>query len=215
LEEVTPTFATEHLPKLANLYPYQAVQRDSTRPGDTYVLSRYPIVSAETVALGIAGFPEPQRVVIDVDGQHIAIYAVHMAWPLADDAIEASGLNYYVQLMLAFDDRVRNQQIDKLITHLKHEPLPYIVAGDFNMSDFSATYGKLAAVMHDSFIEGGQGLGGSWPVTTHNNMPKWLPPLIRIDYIWHSDGLRTIRAWQGEETGSDHLPLLADLALES
>lgn len=214
IEEVKPNFATEHLPKFQPLYPYQTVQPDPTRPGDTYILSRYPILDVKTIDLGIAGFPNPQRAVIQIDSHMLAVYAVHMAWPLNEDAVEATGLNYYVQLMLAFDDHLRNQQIDNLITYLKAEPLPYVVAGDFNMSDFSATYGKLAAMMHDSFIEDGQGLGGSWPVTTHNNMPKWLPPLIRIDYIWHSNELRTIRAWQGAETGSDHLPLLAELAFE-
>jgi endonuclease/exonuclease/phosphatase family metal-dependent hydrolase len=214
IEEVKPSFATEHLPNLKTLYPYLSVQPDPTRPGDTYILSRYPIVDVETIDLGIEGFPNPQRAEIEIDSQRLAIYAVHMAWPLNEDAIEATGLAYYVQLMLAFDDRLRNQQIDRFLEHIQDEPLPYIVAGDFNMSDFSATYGKLAAAMHDAFIEGGQGLGGSWPVTTHNNMPKWLPPMIRIDYIWHSDGLRTIRAWQGEETGSDHLPVMAELAFE-
>jgi vancomycin resistance protein VanJ len=214
LAEVAPDFAANHLPNLANLYPYQSVQSDTNRIGDTYTLSRYPIVSTETVVLGISGFPEPKRVVINVDGRNLAVYTVHMAWPLDDDAITATGLNYFLRLMLGFDDTIRNQQIDNLLVYLEQEPYPYIVAGDFNTSDSSATYNKLAAAMHDSFAEGGQGLGGSWPVTSHNNMPKWMPPMIRIDYIWHSDGLRTIHAWQGAETGSDHLPLLAELALD-
>ncbi len=214
IEEVKPSSATDYLPNLKTLYPYQTVQPDPTRPGDTYILSRYPILEVKTIDLGIEGFPNPQRAEIEIDSQRLAVYAVHMAWPLNEDAVEATGLNYYVQLMLAYDDRLRNQQIDRFLAHIQDEPLPYIVAGDFNMSDFSATYGKLAATMRDAFMEGGQGPGGSWPVTTYNNMPKWLPPMIRIDYIWHSDGLQTIRAWQGAETGSDHLPLLAELALE-
>ena len=215
LEEVTPDFAVNRLIHLQSLYPYRSKQFDVKRPGDNYVLSRYPIISSELVELGMPDFPAPLRVVIDVDAQPMAVYSVHMAWPLDDDANTETGLNYYVGLMLAFNDRIRNQQIHQLIARIKDEELPYIVAGDFNTSDFSVTYTQLASVMHDSFLEAGTGLGGSWPVTTHNNMPKWLPPLMRIDYIWHGNGFRTVRSWQGLETGSDHLPLLAELALEA
>jgi endonuclease/exonuclease/phosphatase (EEP) superfamily protein YafD len=37
----------------------------------------------------------------------------------------------------------------------------------------------------------------------------FIPPLVRIDYIWHSAGLRALQAWQGPAIGSDHLPLQA------
>lgn len=214
LEEVSPTYAAEKMKALSDLYPYQSNQQDKTRWGDNFTLSKYPIVSSAYVELGIPDVPAPVRTVISVDGQNIAVYTVHLAWPVDDEAITAKGLEFYIQVALAFDDTVRNQQIDNLITYLKGEPYPYVVAGDFNTSDFSVTYSKLAGTMHDSFAEGGQGLGGSWPVAQARGMPAWLPPLIRIDYIWHSDGLRTVRAWQGEPVGSDHLPLLAELAFE-
>ncbi|MBA3871780.1 MAG: endonuclease/exonuclease/phosphatase family protein [Anaerolineae bacterium] len=214
IEEVTTTFAENRLSQLTDLYPYQAVQHDTTRPGDNFTLSRYPIVSTEFIDLGLPDFPEPRRVVINVDGKLISVYTVHLAWPVDDDAITAKGLAFYIQVAQGFDDTARNQQIDNLLAYLKNEPYPFIVSGDFNTSDSTVTYNKLAAALHDSFAEGGQGLGGSWPVAKARNLPAWLPPLIRIDYIWHSDGLRTIHAWQGEKTGSDHLPLLAELAME-
>ncbi len=215
LVEVSPTYAAEKMNELRDLYPYQSTQQDDTRWGDNYTLSKYPIVSTETVDLGVPDMPLLVRTVIDVDGNQIAMYTVHLAWPVDEDSITTKGLAFYMQVALAFDDRIRNQQIDNLVAQLKNEPLPYILAGDFNTSDFSVTYNKLAGAMHDSFAEGGVGLGGSWPVAQARGLPSWLPPLIRIDFIWHSEGLRTIRAWQGAETGSDHLPLLADLALES
>ena len=214
LEEVSPTYAAEKMHELSALYPYQSNQQDKTRWGDNFTLSRYPIVSSEYVELGIPNVPAPVRTVVTIDGQSVAVYTVHLAWPVDDEAITTKGLAFYIQVALAFDDTVRNQQIDKLLAYLKTEPYPYVLAGDFNTSDFSVTYNKLAAAMHDSFAEGGTGLGGSWPVARARGLPVWLPPLIRIDYIWHSDGLRTIRAWQGAEAGSDHLPLLAELALE-
>jgi endonuclease/exonuclease/phosphatase (EEP) superfamily protein YafD len=42
-----------------------------------------------------------------------------------------------------------------------------------------------------------------------------VPPLVRIDYIWHSDGLEAVNAWRGEFIGSDHMPMHAVLALRT
>jgi endonuclease/exonuclease/phosphatase family metal-dependent hydrolase len=36
---------------------------------------------------------------------------------------------------------------------------------------------------------------------------------LRIDYILHSVDFTARRAWIGADTGSDHLPVLADLIL--
>ena len=214
LEEVSPTYATDRISALSDLYPFQSNQQDNTRWNDNFILSRYPMVSNEYVELGIPDVPALVRTIIDINGQKIAVYTVHLAWPVDDESITVGGLGFYIQVALGFDDTLRNQQIDKLLAYLNNEPYPYILAGDFNTSDSSVTYTKLAGVLHDSFVEGGQGLDGSWPVARARGLPAWLPPLIRIDYIWHSAGLRTIRAWQGAETGSDHVPLLAELALD-
>jgi endonuclease/exonuclease/phosphatase (EEP) superfamily protein YafD len=40
-----------------------------------------------------------------------------------------------------------------------------------------------------------------------------LIPILRVDYIWLSGELNSMGAWVGEDTGSDHLPVLARLAL--
>ncbi|MEZ4671216.1 MAG: endonuclease/exonuclease/phosphatase family protein [Anaerolineae bacterium] len=214
LVEVSPAYARDRLPGLNDLYPYQTNQRDETRWGDNFILSRYPIVSSDYVDLGVPNQPAPVRAVVDVDGQQVAVYAVHLAWPVDDEAITSGGVQFYFDVARGFDDRIRNLQIQGLIERWKSESLPYIAAGDFNTSDFSVTYSRLASASHDSFAEGGWGLGGSWPVAwVRTGLPDWLPPLIRIDYIWHSDKLRTVRSWQGPAVGSDHLPLFAELAV--
>jgi endonuclease/exonuclease/phosphatase (EEP) superfamily protein YafD len=40
-----------------------------------------------------------------------------------------------------------------------------------------------------------------------------IPPLLRIDYVWVSAQWRVSDAWVGDSAGSDHLPVLARLAL--
>jgi endonuclease/exonuclease/phosphatase (EEP) superfamily protein YafD len=42
-----------------------------------------------------------------------------------------------------------------------------------------------------------------------------MPPLVRIDYVWHSDDFHAVEAALGPYLGSDHLPVTAALALES
>ena len=110
-----------------------------------------------------------------------------------------------------YDDSIRNLQIDRLVAHLQNEPYPYFIAGDFNTSDQSPSYNRLAAVGIDSFLEVGSGFWMTWPVAAVQRLPSFVPPLIRIDYIFHSQGFRALSAHPGSPMGSDHLPLLVTL----
>jgi endonuclease/exonuclease/phosphatase family metal-dependent hydrolase len=215
LQEISPAYATDSLPNLRQKYPYQASETDDTRWGGNITLSRYPILSQEYVDLGIPDATFPLRVVLDVEGQLVAVYNVHLAWPGGSPRLSLPGRlrNTYTNILLGFSDRLRNQEIDRLLKVLETEPYPYIVAGDFNTSDQSATYGQIAARMTDSFREAGTGFAGSWPVSTARGLPGFVPPLIRIDYIWHSEGLQALEAKIGPAIGSDHLPVQATLSL--
>jgi endonuclease/exonuclease/phosphatase (EEP) superfamily protein YafD len=213
LQEVQLSTQGEALAVLDADYPYQSSLVDEIRL-DLYTavnltLSRYPFVEAEEVPAA----PFVYRNVIEVDEQRIALYNVHLVAPVGGARVQI-GDNYFSRTFLGYDDRQRNQQIDALLVHLTAEPYPFIVAGDFNTSDLSMTYTRLAAQMGDSFAEAGVGLGASWPVVEALGWPAFIPPFSRMDYIWHSDGLRAVNARQGEFVGSDHLPLLVDFAPE-
>jgi vancomycin resistance protein VanJ len=220
LQEIVPFDDWRILPKLAELYPYRSSQDDDERwggtPNSNVTLSRYPIVAMQMIDLNTPETANPLRIVLDVNGQHVAVYNVHLAWPARHSPrLSLPGWidNFYLQVVLGYDDKARNQQIANLLEHLKHETLPYIVAGDFNTSDQTPTYNALAAQMHDSFREAGRGLGGSWPVSSARGLPAIVPPIIRIDYIWHSDAFQSLDARQGPPLGSDHLALQATLVL--
>jgi endonuclease/exonuclease/phosphatase (EEP) superfamily protein YafD len=167
------------------------------------------------IDLKVQGSPVPQRIVIDVEGQPVAIYNAHMAWPVSRPHIPLPRFmnNFYITTATGFDDRVRNTQIRRLLERLQTEEIPFIVGGDFNTSDYSLMHAEMSRTMTDSFIEAGYGLGGSWPNSAARGLPSFLPPLIRIDYIWHSDEFQAVRAVQGPRLGSDHIPLVADLVL--
>jgi endonuclease/exonuclease/phosphatase family metal-dependent hydrolase len=118
-----------------------------------------------------------------------------------------------VQNILSYDNTRRNEEIRNLLRRIEKEEYPYIIAGDFNMSDQTVIYGEISAEMTDSFREAGTGSGNSWPVLVLDHITTLIPPLLRVDYIWHSQEFRTVEAFRGPELGSDHLPLVAELEL--
>lgn len=189
-------------PTLREIYPEQFVLSElSGVSWDSAILSRYPMVSAEEFYLG--DIPQA-RVVVDMNGQEVAFYGIHLYVP--------SGRIPHAPLSV-YNDAPRNTQIRDLMKRVEGETLPYMVAGDFNMSDQSLVYNELAAVMHDSFREAGTGLGTSWFHAHRFGLPSLIPPLVRIDYIWHSTDFQAVSAALGPYLGSDHLPVYATLAL--
>jgi len=200
--ELTPEW-WDGVPALLNTYPEQfTVTRAPGSAWDSAILSRRPILSFEQIDLGDGDIPQ-FRAVIDVNGRQVAVYGIHLYVP-------ASGRR---TPFVVYDETGRNVQIRSLLARLERETLPYIVAGDFNMSDQSLVYNELAAAMTDSFREAGRGLGASWPNVQRLGLPSLIPPLVRIDYIWHSADFQTLDAALGPYLGSDHLPIYATLAL--
>lgn len=221
LQEVSPAHAEGIMPDLLDIYPYQSSQTDNRRWGDNITLSRYPIVENEYFDLGVPDRPDPLRLMLDTPAGLLAVYNVHLDWPggytrqpepvfqwLFDN-------NFYFRSVLGYDESTRNLQIERLLAKLQSEPYPHIVGGDFNMSDSSVMYNRVRANLTDSFREAGWGLGTSWPDAGVRGMARWIPPLVRIDYIWHSNDLQSVKAWVGSPVGSDHLPVLADLVFRS
>jgi endonuclease/exonuclease/phosphatase (EEP) superfamily protein YafD len=98
-----------------------------------------------------------------------------------------------------------------LLTRLETEPHPYVVAGDFNMSEYAVIYDRIADTMQDAYRQANNDWGGTWPISVVEELPRFVPPLLRADYVWHSEHFYAIEARRGPALGSDHLPLYADL----
>jgi endonuclease/exonuclease/phosphatase (EEP) superfamily protein YafD len=82
-----------------------------------------------------------------------------------------------------------------------------ILAGDFNMPTESAIYRTFWAAYANAFSDAGWGFGYTeWPGM------RRLPFGIRIDHILAGPGWHPLRCWVGPNIGSDHLPLIAELA---
>lgn len=217
LQEVQLSDQESALTPLDSNYPYQTRQNDLMRTtmydAVNITYSRFPFVISEEIDPQIPEMPLIYRNVIEHEGQRIALYNIHLMSPGGSGRFPNLKTNYFVRYALNFDGATRNKQVEALLAYLVTEPYPYIVAGDFNTSDFSMTYTHLAEQLHDSFSEAAIGLGSNWPAARALGLPALIPPFIRIDYIWHSAGLQAIQAWKGAFVGSDHFPMFADLVL--
>lgn len=102
-------------------------------------------------------------------------------------------------------NRKRAAETDRLTAILRENDKNCILVGDMNSTPYSYTYRELAKLMKDSFRGAGRGLGGTY------NGPL---PSFRIDYVFHSEGLRTLCHRVGDCDFSDHRPVIVQLEYE-
>jgi len=86
------------------------------------------------------------------------------------------------------------------------ETLPTIVAGDFNLPIESAIYRRHWGDLRNAFSRSGVGFGNT------KETRLWG---IRIDHILTTDHFVTDRVHLGQDVGSDHLPLVAELTFST
>ncbi len=105
--------------------------------------------------------------------------------------------------LLKFDRSREDAAIGQMLADFGQSSEPVLLAGDFNTVEQQAGYAALQAVWDDSWRERGVGMGFTWP------QRLWHPPLLRLDYIWHSSGLRPLKVMTGAGV-SDHRYLIGE-----
>ena len=179
---------------IAAEYPHHSVvERDDSFGIGVY--SRTPFAGEvdQSFPLGRAGV-EQMRAEIDVGGgRRVAVYNVHLLPPRT--------LLYYS------DHRL---QLADLVDALRAERLPYVVCGDFNFSETTPQHADLKrAGVREAHELAAVGRGATWPV---NSVFRYVMPGIRIDHVYLSPDLTATRCETGEGRGSDHRPVVVDLA---
>jgi vancomycin resistance protein VanJ len=202
LQELSEGAAVRFSADFASEYPYQALhpQTGEPIPGQG-ILSRYPITADEYWRIHLGH----QRVQIDMNSTTITVYNPHPIQPLVRDGFA-----------------LRTEEITDLLARAEGDAGPLILAGDFNMTDQSEDYGRVASRYTDAYREAGWGLGLTFPANApyFQTIPFQIPgppwPLVRIDYIFHNSFFQALEAqvWP-TSGGSDHRPLFARLALVS
>jgi endonuclease/exonuclease/phosphatase (EEP) superfamily protein YafD len=95
--------------------------------------------------------------------------------------------------------------IQRLQAHLESQGAAHIVAGDFNLTPFAWKFAQLQNV--------GLGQYGTYLATYAPAWPVRSPaPLLLTDNVLSTAGFARVRLTTGPPLGSDHLPLIADIA---
>jgi len=194
--------------RLAPLYDVYA--HEDHIEGSARVFSRYAILEREILNIEDQPGLDALRLVLNQDGRELAVYALHFTLPLNPRAQFDPDTDIGLEALLRYDERRRNAQIRRFLELARGESKPYVVAGDFNMSDASLIYDQVAAQMRDAWRGAGVGAGRTWPVAEAIGLPRVIQPLLRIDYVWHSAALRPVAATVGAPIGSDHLPVTVE-----
>jgi vancomycin resistance protein VanJ len=163
--------------------------KHSVHRGTVALWSKYPITGSEPVNIKM-GWTRAFRAEVRTPQGPMAVYVAH----LASVRVNPSG----------FTADQRDQTIDALADEIAGEDLgKVLLLGDLNGTANDRSLAPITSQLRSAQGAAGAGFGFSWPTEF---------PLARIDHIL-TRGVVPTSAWTLPETGSDHLPIAADLKL--
>jgi len=189
LQEVSP-------PTLAGLERAGILDRYAHRwlaarpdPLGTAILSRFPLEDIDNCV--IAGMPMGRATVV-VGDHRLRLYNVHTRAPFGPGG-----------------QALWQAQLEALADVVDEESGPLILAGDFNAASGHRPFrAVLAAGMRDAHM-----VRRRWWATTWPSDLRVAPPFARIDHVLVSAHLDVLGVSEGVGRGSDHRPVIADLAV--
>ncbi|HEY9295793.1 MAG TPA: endonuclease/exonuclease/phosphatase family protein, partial [Phormidium sp.] len=100
----------------------------------------------------------------------------------------------------------RNMQLAAMADYLEKVNNPVVVMGDFNVTMWSPFYQRFIEKTKLKNARSGFGVQPTWP--------SFMPLLaIPIDHCLVSPNIQVIKTRTGRNVGSDHLPIITDLAI--
>jgi vancomycin resistance protein VanJ len=183
LEELDEQAQQTYQSGLAQDYQYSA------QFGTVGLWSRYEILESRAVDIGI-GWTRAMRAQLDTPAGPAAVYIAH----LASVRVGSEG----------FTSQQRDNTAQALGRAIADEQLERVILlGDLNGTLQDRSLAPITYQLNSTQAEAGSGFGFSWPASF---------PMTRIDQILVR-GITATKSWTLEPTGSDHLPLAADLLL--
>jgi vancomycin resistance protein VanJ len=210
LQELTPPAADYFASAFASEYPYQAFHPKSY--DGQGLMSRYPIVADEFWQDTSLFFPlGNQESLLAINGQMLTVINVHPVHP---------GLN-----RTWYDSAPHAGEVETILARANQAQAKgqlVIMLGDWNMTDQSTAYSRVISQYQDVFAQVGAGMGYTFPDwSTYGSrdrgiqtMLSVLGPFLRLDYVFCSAWVLPLSAHAyTTAAGSDHRPLLAEVAL--
>jgi len=210
LAELKPDIDAALAAQLGSVYPYRTLEILSGARFGTGIYSRWPLEPLGSLQTGLG--LRSATADIDTPMARVRFVAFH---PRATLVSGRSLSEIAGNVQEAF--RGREAQVAAVCRYLDQwGDRPVILAGDFNLTEFSDAYRCLAQRLRDGYREAGWGYGHTWPSGQSHQPPfslaPRLPGLTRIDYVFYSRHWRAMDATvHNRPTGSDHRPVVATL----
>jgi vancomycin resistance protein VanJ len=180
--------------------------------GQYVIASRLALANPEVCWLPFTGERDTiLRCDLSVGGSRVRVYDVHLLTPREGlSTIRQDAAGQGIEEMER-NTSERLHQADALQAALQREKGPVIVTGDLNAPEQSLVCRKLReAGLRDAFSAAGRGYG-----YTYGHMLRFRHSFMRIDHIMVSSHWRVRSCRTGGGAGSDHRPVIADIALAS
>jgi endonuclease/exonuclease/phosphatase (EEP) superfamily protein YafD len=185
--EVTPLWRTAFA-SLREQYPVQFLVDGQGAAEDVLLLARAPLLGIESVPLERTG-TRAVVAVVPVGANVVRLCGVHATWPITPRS-----------------QRRRDAEFQALARMARASDLPFVLAGDLNVSPFSPDFQDLLSGGALASAAAGRGWQPTWPT--------FLPPAgLQIDHILVAAGVGVVDFRRGPRNGSDHLPIVADLVV--
>jgi endonuclease/exonuclease/phosphatase (EEP) superfamily protein YafD len=207
LQEIGPNAAEYLATSLSDRFPYHYMTRSPT-PAGAAVLSRYPLLDPVAFRASENGHWW-QRMIVDAPFGQFTFFNIHTKIPHLTTLHRREGR---IKIPINFHSDRRSREISLLVDMLDRVTGPVIVVGDFNLTEHSWDHRRVAKRLRDAYQSVGSGFGHSFPVV--GKCPRLFPspfPMLRLDYVWHSDHFGSAWAYRGDPGHSDHHPIIAGL----
>ncbi len=166
-------------------YPFFTLSSNKV-PRGLGIYSRFPLHDVDVLRRGLNPVLIAQ---IDVGRVHLSLVNVHLVSP-------PHGMRAHRASAALAETAVREQ------------PPPRVVAGDFNATPYNKTMHQMRDLGLESAQQrGGHGLVPTWPNGAHLSLP------VQVDHVLVDDALVVLDVRELRGSGSDHRPVLVDLAV--
>jgi len=176
----------KELAVLKDTFPYSFNNQDSSNMG-TAIYSKLPLENSSIIDL--SGDRKTLVTDVKVKGSVFSLIASHLYIPTSKQSF-----------------KFRNQQLVRLADYLTTVKQPLVALGDWNITMWSPFYKHFISQTKLKNARYGFGIIPSWPTT-------FSPLLIPIDQSLVSSDIKVLSIRTGRKVGSDHLPVIQDLAI--
>lgn len=186
LQEATAGWV-EALAPLRQSHPHVVARPLENNGSGIALFSRLPLEDARVIDM----FDRPSIVAgVRVGGTPVSILTTHPRAPILPGCFES-----------------RNEQLAWAARFARRLPEPRVLVGDLNVSPFSPYFGRLEKESGLRDARARFGLFPTWPAW--NRLP---PLMLPIDHCLVGAGVKVVSLRAGPPVGSDHLPLIVELA---